>query len=301
MFLKNRKYILDGGTGQTLIEKGLKTEGTLWSATALINKDYHDLLVETHLDFINAGADLIVTNNFGVRKRRLLQNNKLEHFESANRFAGQLAQKAKELSNNNILIAGSLPTHADTYQSRFFSNDKEIFEDFYQTAKILNPFVDLFYLDVISSVKETILACEAIKEFKKPVLIGLHFRKNAHLPSNETTADIIKEIKNYNCCGIIAACVSPEIVKLVLPEFKKHNLPYGFKVNAFENIPENFVISAKSSQQPTDVLGTRKDFTPSVFNDFVENAAKQGATFLGGCCEIKPKHIKAIKNNLNLI
>ena len=179
MFLKNKKYILDGGTGQTLLEKGLKPEGTLWSATALINKDYHDLVVETHLDFINAGADLIVTNNFGVRKRRLLQNNKLDYFESANRFAGQLAQKAKELSNKNILIAGSLPTHADTYQAPFFNNDKEVFEGFYQTAKILNPFVNLFYLDVISSVKETKIACEAIKEFNKPVLIGLHFRKNA--------------------------------------------------------------------------------------------------------------------------
>ena len=295
MFSKNKKYILDGGTGQTLLEKGLKPEGTLWSATALINEDFHDLVVETHLDFINAGADLIVTNNFGVRKRRLLQNNKLDYFESANRFAGQLAQKAKELSNNNILIAGSLPTHADTYQSRFFNTDEEVHEGFYETAKILNPFVDLFFLDVISSVKETKIACEAIKEFNKPVLIGLHFRKNTHLPSNETTTDVVKEIKNYNCCGIIAACVSPEIVKLVLPEFKKQNLPYGFKVNAFEDIPEDFVISSKSSQQPTDVLGTLKDFTPSVFKKFVESTANQGATLLGGCCEIKPRHIESIK------
>ena len=277
------------------MEKGLKPEGTLWSATALINEDFHDLVVETHIDFINAGADLIVTNNFGVRKRRLLQNNKLDYFESANRFAGQLAQKAKELSNNNILIAGSLPTHADTYQSRFFNTDEEVYEGFYETAKILNPFVDLFFLDVISSVKETKIACEAIKEFNKPVLIGLHFRKNDYLPSNETTTDVVKEIKNYNCCGIIAACVSPEIVKLVLPEFKKQNLPYGFKVNAFEDIPENFVIGLKSSQQPTDVLGTLKDFTPSVFKNFVESTANQGATLLGGCCEIKPRHIKALK------
>ena len=295
MFSKNKKYILDGGTGQTLLEKGLKPEGTLWSATALINEDFHDLVVETHLDFINAGADLIVTNNFGVRKRRLLQNNRLDYFESANRYAGQLAQKAKKLSNNNVLIAGSLPTHADTYQSRFFNTDEEVHEGFYETAKILNPFVDLFFLDVISSVKETKIACEAIKEFNKPVLIGLHFRKNAYLPSNETTTDVVKEIKNYNCCGIIAACVSPEIVKLVLPEFKKQNLPYGFKVNAFEDIPEDFVISSKSSQQPTDVLGTLKDFTPNVFKNFVESAANQGATLLGGCCEIKPRHIKALK------
>ena len=188
-----------------------------------------------------------------------------------------------------------MPTHADTYQSRFFNTDEEVHEGFYETARILNPFVDLFFLDVISSVKETKIACEAIKEFNKPVLIGLHFRKNSYLPSNETTTDVVKEIKNYNCCGIIAACVSPEIVKLVLPELKKQNLPYGFKVNAFEDIPEDFVISSKSSQQPTDVLGTLKDFTPNVFKNFVESAANQGATLLGGCCEIKPRHIKALK------
>ena len=294
MFSKNKKYILDGGTGQTLLEKGLKPEGTLWSATALINEDFHNLVVETHLDFINAGADLIVTNNFGVRKRRLLQNNRLDYFESANKFAGQLAQKAKELSNKNVLIAGSLPTHADTYQSRFFNTDEEVHQGFYETAAILNPFVDLLYLDVISSVKETRIACEAIKQFNKPVLIGLHFRKNALLPSNETIADVVKEIKNYNCCGIIAACVSPEIAKLVLPEFKKQNITYGFKVNAFKDIPEDFVISSKSSQ-PTDVLGILENFTPNVFKNFVESAANEGASLLGGCCEVKPRHVKALK------
>ena len=294
MFSRNKKYILDGGTGQTLLEKGLKPEGTLWSATALINEDFHDLVVETHLDFINAGADLIVTNNFGVRKRRLLQNNRLDYFESANKFAGQLARKAKDLSNKNILIAGSLPTHADTYQSRFFNTDEEVHQGFYETAAILNPFVDLFYLDVISSVKETRIACEAIKQFNKPVLIGLHFRKNALLPSNETITDVVKEIKNYNCCGIIAACVSPEIAKLVLPEFKKQNITYGFKVNAFKDIPEDFVISSKSSQ-PTDVLGILENFTPNVFKNFVESAANEGASLLGGCCEVKPRHIKALK------
>ena len=282
--------------GQTLLEKGLKPEGTLWSATALITEDCHDLVVETHLDFINAGAELIVTNNFAVRKRRLLQNHKLDYFESANKTAGQLAQKAKDSSNNNILIAGSLPTHGDTYQPHFFNSDKEVHEGFYETAKILNPYVDLFFLDVMSSLKEIKIACEAIKEFNKPILVGIHFKKSNHLPSGDTVADVVREIKNYNCCGLIAACVPPETVELVLPEFKKSNLPYGFKVNAFENIPDNFVIDQKSSIQPTSVLGTRKDFTPSVFKNFVETAADQGATLLGGCCEVKPKHIESIKN-----
>ena len=35
MFLKNKKYLFDGGTGQTLMEMGLETTGDLWSAQAL--------------------------------------------------------------------------------------------------------------------------------------------------------------------------------------------------------------------------------------------------------------------------
>ena len=67
----------------------------------------------------------------------------------------------------------------------------------------------------------------------------LYFRKNAYLPSGDSVSDIISEIKNYNCCGLIAACVPTETIELILPEFKKYNLPYGFKVNAFEKIPDN--------------------------------------------------------------
>ena len=44
--------ILDGGMGQALLEKGLKPKGSLWSATALIEKKYHQLVIDAHLDFI---------------------------------------------------------------------------------------------------------------------------------------------------------------------------------------------------------------------------------------------------------
>ena len=39
MFLKNKKYLFDGGSGQTLMEMGLETTGDLWSAQALLNEN----------------------------------------------------------------------------------------------------------------------------------------------------------------------------------------------------------------------------------------------------------------------
>ena len=36
--------ILDGGMGQELLARGMKPQGSLWSASALLNENYHDLL-----------------------------------------------------------------------------------------------------------------------------------------------------------------------------------------------------------------------------------------------------------------
>ena len=118
------------------------------------------------------------------------------------------------------MIAGGLPPQYLTYEADTRS-ENEIRDDFYHQAKILNPYVDFFYFDVLSSVKEFKIAIECIKEFNKPVLIGLYFNDNVCLTSGDTIENIAKNIMNYNCCGIIAACTSPETADLVLPEFKK--------------------------------------------------------------------------------
>ena len=70
-FKKTR--ILDGGMGQELLKRGLKPHGTLWSASALIEEKYHQLVTDTHLYFINAGSDVIVTATFTARRIRLLE------------------------------------------------------------------------------------------------------------------------------------------------------------------------------------------------------------------------------------
>ena len=63
--------ILDGGMGQQILAKGLKPKGSLWSGTALIDKNYHQMVIDSHLDFIKSGADVIVTNNFAGRRVRM--------------------------------------------------------------------------------------------------------------------------------------------------------------------------------------------------------------------------------------
>jgi len=293
MFSK-KKYIFDGGMGQTLIARGMITSGTLWSATALVNENLNHLVVDTHLEFINSGAEIIVTNNFKVRKNTFIENGIIEKFNFANKRAGELAVIARNKSNKNILIAGSIPTRGITYQPHIDYDENEIYDEFFQTAKELNPFVDFFYLDAICSIKEIITALNSIKGFKKPVLIGLHFRKNLLLPSGESVEEISRAIKNYECAGLMSSCVSPEIYFGVSSKLKKQKLPFGFAINAFIDIPDKFELDEKFSAQPNTYLGLRKDITPINFSDFAINSFSNGAKFLKGCCNIMPEHISAL-------
>ena len=298
-FFKKKKYIFDGGMGQLLIEKGMISKGTLWSATALVDENLNNLVVNSHLEFINAGAEIIVTNNFKVRKNTFRENNIVEKFNFANQKSGELALEAKNKSNKDILIAGSIPTRGITYQPNQDYDEKSMFDEFFQTANILNPFVDFFYLDVLSSVKEVKTALSAIKNFNKPVLLGLHFKKDYLLPSNEALNTLLKEIKNFKYEGVMTSCVSPEIYQGILPLLKTHTPSFGFAVNAFIDVPEKIHLDKKFSLQPNDYLGLRKDLTPETFSNFGVNAFEEGAKFLKGCCNIMPSHIAALCNKIN--
>ena len=294
----SRTRILDGGMGQALLAKGLKAKGSLWSATALIEKKYHQLVIDAHLDFIRSGADVIVTNNFSSRRVRMIQNKVEEHFNYANEKAGELAVKAKEISKKNVLIAGSLPAQNDTYL--LDPRDKSIIEKgFYDQAKLLKPFINFFYLDVLCGSKECEIALNVTKKFNLPVLIGLHIKKNGKLPSGEGITEVVNKCKNKSWLGIVAACVSPEIIENAIDEMKDLKIPFGYKANLWkteEPVPiHNFSSPTdKIGTNPIETMGTRDNYTNLKFLDFSKKMMDKGATILGGCCETKPIHIKEI-------
>ena len=286
--------ILDGGMGQELLARGMEANGTLWSANALLQDKYHKLLLDTHLDFINSGAEVIVTTTFTTRRMRLRDNNVENKFEYLNTKAGEIAKKAKDL-NPHVLIAGGLPPQYLTYEADT-RPDNEIRENFYEQARLLNPFVDFFYFDVLSSVKEFKLAIEAIKSFNKPYLVGAHISEGVRLPSGENISDIISKIEHKNLLGLILSCISPENYEQNLNEIKNLGVPFGFKLNGFVTTKPNsgYTNSFKKSKtgNPNEFLGQRKDLTPENMALIVKKFKDAGATILGGCCETRPEHIR---------
>ena len=288
--------VLDGGMGQELLARGVEANGTLWSANALLQEKYHQLLLDTHLDFINSGAEIIVTTTFTTRRMRLRDNGVEDKFEYLNTKAGEIAKKAKDL-NPHILVAGGLPPQYLTYEADTRSED-EIKENFYDQAKLLNPFVDFFYFDVLSSVREFKLAIEAIEKFNKPYLVGAHISEGVKLPSGDNISEIVTTIDHKNLLGIILSCVSPENYEENLSELKSLGVPFGFKLNGFITTKPALgytnTFNNSNAANPNEFLGQRRDLTPEKMALIAKKFKLAGATILGGCCETRPDHILEI-------
>ena len=285
--------ILDGGVGQELLARGVKPVSNLWSTTALLKKEYHNILLDCHLDFINAGAEIILTNTFGSRRRRLEENNLLSEFENLNLTALKIAEEAVKKSGKKIIIAGSLPPQNFTYISDLGDDKKLIEKNFHDQAKILNNGVDLFYLDVMSSLEECEIAIQSIKEFNKPFIIGIHFKKNGLLPSGEMFVDVVKKLNRYNPLAITGSCVSYEDIISIKNDFKNLSLPFGFKVNAFKDIPKGW---KPDGSNPVIALGKNEDLNLEKFKTISKEFLNFGAKLLGGCCEISPSHISKLQD-----
>jgi homocysteine S-methyltransferase len=287
--------ILDGGTGQELLSRGLESNGTLWSANALLQDKYHDLLLNTHLDFIKAGAEVIITATFATRRKRLKDNQIENKFEYLNQKAGEIAIKAKK-KFSNTLIAGGLPPQNLTYEADN-RNEEEITNDFREQANALNPYIDFFYFDVLSSIKEFKCGIKAIKEFKKPYLIGIHISEGTNLPSGEKISKI-RDVIDDKVLGVMLSCVSPENYEANLKEVKNLGVPFGFKLNGYlttkpsTSYTENYLKSKTGN--PIEVLGKREDLNPDNMAKIVKKFKDSGATILGGCCETSPSHIEAM-------
>ena len=286
--------ILDGGMGQELLARGMKPNGTLWSANAILNSDYHKLLEDTHKDFVKAGAEVIVTTTFTTRRKRLRDNNIEDKFEYLNKKAGEIAVNVKK-DFPNIKIAGGLPPQHLTYEEDRRS-EAEITKDFNEQARLLNEYVDFYYFDVWSSIKEFKCGIEAIKELNKPYLVGIHISEGTKLPSGEKISEI-KNILDDNLLGVMLSCVSPENYELNLKELKNLDVPFGFKLNGFKTTkPKNGYTAnyLKTKGNPNEFLGHREDFTPEKIKEIAKKFKEHGATIIGGCCETRPSHIEAM-------
>ena len=238
--------ILDGGMGRELERRGAPFRQPEWSALALSLAP--DIVRETHLDYIQAGADVITVNSYAVTPYHLGDRFFDEAellIETAAKLAFEAVQDSKKLdhkNNNNASatqIAGCLPPLFGSYRPELFDSERahQIARPFLQAQA---PYADIWLVETQSCIVEATTWQRLITEFtaqngisSKPIWIAFTLEDSAldlsedsaaksstlkepTLRSGEYVATAVQAMIALKVDAILFNCSQPEVMSSAL-------------------------------------------------------------------------------------
>ena len=304
----DRPLLLDGGTGRELLKRGVPILTEIWSATALFLSP--DIVRQVHVDFIDAGADIITTNTYGIARERMAREGIENRYAELNRLAGEIAVQARDAAGRNVAIAGSLPPYSGSYRPDKVGAVDQLVPLYREQAELLSPYVDLFICETMSSSAEALAAATAAVSTGKPVWVAwtLHEDLSGRLRSGETVTQAAAAIAHLPIEGFLANCCAPEAITAAMPELA--SISNGKKVGGYANtflpVSADWGSYKKGALDPSDwksyvaaALPTRDDLDPEDYGAYARKWHNQGAHILGGCCGTGPAHIAKLRSILD--
>ncbi|MFD2739712.1 homocysteine S-methyltransferase family protein [Sulfitobacter aestuarii] len=285
--------LLDGSIGQELAKRGDATSSRLWSTQVMI--DTPELVGAVHDEYFAAGATIATTNSYGLHENRLEREGMLDMLDALVDVSLDQAEQARDRAGGGR-IAGSLGPLLASYRPDLDPDPAMAAEKFTARAARLAPRVDLLLIETVSSTREAEGALRGCIGQGAPVWIAFTVsdEDGSKLRSGEDLDAILPLLEQYRPAAVLINCSRPEVIGAALPVLARSNLPYGAYANGFERITEAFLEDAPS----VDVLQERRDLTPQAYADHAMSWVGQGATIIGGCCEVGPAHIVEIARRL---
>ena len=291
--LPGRTVLLDGGMGRELRRRGVPIPDTIWSANGLIVAP--EMVSEIHLDYITAGADVIITNTYGVIRAALAEEGIEDRFAELNLMACTLAQGARAAGGRSVLIAGSLPPLSGSYRPDRVGDFDHIEPLYREQAEILMPHVDLFICETMSSAAEGLAAATAAATTGRPVWVSwsLHEDASGRLRSGETITQAAQALAHLPVSGYMVNCCMPESITAAMAELVALGKPAGGYANTFVPVPPDWMLDGDKDSD--GLIPLRDDLGPEPYARHVERWLDAGARLIGGCCGTSPDHIAKLR------
>ena len=277
--------LADGAIGTNLFAKGLETG----DAPELWNCDQPDKISELLHEFIEAGADILLTNSFGANRFRLALHQADSRVAELNAAAVRLAKEAAATSDRTILVAGDMgPTGELFAPLGALTKDDAVAAFTEQATALAEAGADLLWIETMSSLEEVEAAIIAANSTGLPVLATMTFDTAGRTMMGITPADFVSHIDALGVAGVGANCgIGPaELLDsiLLMAEAK----------------PNPLLIAKGNCGIPSYVEGEiHYHGTPELMADYALCARAAGAQIIGGCCGTTPVHLAAMREALD--
>jgi methionine synthase I (cobalamin-dependent) len=285
--LASKKALLcDGATGTNYMQMGLGPGDPpeLW------NVEHPDRVTSLYQQFVDAGADIILTNTFGGNASRLELHKSEDRVHELNQASARLARAVADASDRPVIVAGSVgPTGAlfeplgpmtPDEATKMFRNQMEGLRD---------GGADVMWIETMSAQEEMLAAAQAAVDLGLPytvtgsfdtagrTMMGIHPTQLAGL----FEAMPQQPLATGANCGVGAS----DILVTVLNMAAAHGHTVISKGNC--GIPQ---------VQGAEVVYTG---TPALMERYGRLAVHAGARIIGGCCGTSPEHLAAIRTGID--
>lgn len=302
-------FIMDGGMGTELkpyIDPADYT--TLWSAAAFCTPDGERAIVRAHIVFLQAGANLILTNSYACTQE-MLGKRTLNHLQSQwIKRACELAHTAAfHFYDRNIRIGGSIPPLRSSYRPDLVADDDKMQEEYEVIVQsLIEGDVDILVCETMSCIREANVAANTARRFAPtiPVWVSVTLQDEllpngqAVLRSGETLDEFVSALDTqvdaflFNCC-------LPEVATVAIATLTSLTTkPIGVYANRFKAIPHGWCLDSQSSEG--GLLPRRTDLNPEKYAAYAREWCSMGASIVGGCCGITPDHIRAVAKEVRV-
>jgi len=306
----DRPLLLDGGTGRELLKRRVPILTHMWSSSALAHSP--DIVRAVHRDFIDAGADIVTTNTYGLVRDNMDKIGMGGDFVKLNQAAARIVAEARDQSGRNVAIAGSLPPQTRSYRPDLVGETKHLTGRYREQVDVLAPMVDMFICETMSTGHEALAAATAAAESGKPVYVSWTLAEDhsGKLRSGETITQAAALLEHLPVHGYLCNCCAPESITAAAPELAavaaKGRGRWGGYANTFLPVDATKPTYAAQDLDPSNwekyeaaALPFRDDLPPDVFALHAQTWRDAGATILGGCCGAGPAHIARLRRVLD--
>lgn len=282
-----RKTILaDGAMGTMLHARGIGFDQCFDE----LNLTSPATVAEIHREYIEAGAEIVITNTFGANRYKLSKHGMQDEAAGINRAGVELAKRVVAASFKDVLIAGDVGPLGVRIAPYGRVKPEEAREAFAEQIKALaEAGADLIIIETMSDLYEIQEAIKAAKENSSlPIIASVTFTRDDRTLLGDDPAKVAHRIAaagadviGVNCSG------GPSQLLRILKQMRQAEPNGRFWVKPNAGWPEQ--VSGRI-MYPADA---------EYFGDYALLFREAGAHIVGGCCGTTPQHIAAMKKSLD--
>lgn len=282
--------LLDGGLATQLEAQGCDISNALWSASML--EADPDSIVQAHLAYLAAGAECVATASYQAsRKGFQKQGFGEQEADELMLLSVALAKRARDEAGADAAIAASLGPygamlHDGSEYSGNYGVSSQTLREFHEPRIALFDAagVDVLALETIPSLQEAEVLVELLAHCETPSWISFSCRDELHSSDGRPLSEIAALFRDHkSVCAIGVNCTSPAYVVNLIGEIRRA-------------APDKFALAYPNSGEAYDA--NDKSWHGTVTPGDCASAARRwldaGATIIGGCCRMGPRHIRAM-------